>query len=1021
MPEYLAPGVYVEELDLGVRPIEGVSTSTAGMVGVTERGPEDVPLLVTSFGEYERLFGRYLDFAVYGHLGHLPHAVEGFFQNGGKRLYLTRVAANQPANSATHAGLVLFDRGEQAGVADTRLLKHGRAGDGLVLAETTAGLNNGDSLRIGDGTAVEYLDLAAANAVVASASRVLALRVPLYFGHDAAEAVTEIALAAPALPADQYAGTLEGDHAAGSRLLVLDPAAPPNANVVPGVILQVGAGADREYVTVEDVPVTPAGPRLTLVQPLGHAHADTAAVELVEEGATTTTSPLSNRAAAGDGLLVVDSTVGFAAADVVRLQGAAGTEYHVLATFHPMSLGRPAYADHPAREAVRVVTMAATAGPDDLDTTLQAAAPAGERTLLVAAVGPLAAGHWVRIGPVGVTAEFHQLAANPVGTTITLRHGLALERPVGEQVERVDRVAGAATLLTQDAGHGETTVFLADSAGFGAGVLVEIGDPGTDAVEYQTLAAPTLGGLALAAPLAADHARGALVGRRDALLEVLALDRGPWGNELRVIAEDDSRTATTATLATLPGQPIQLASAAGVEVGTVFEVGPVGGNNPLAKVTAVTGNQVTVQPAGPPFGVAAGTAVRSREFRLRIEWVKNGRVYRDEALRHLSLDHRHSRYVVTVIGDVNGPLRTFDRRPEGQSDYVRVIDTANAAQSEALIRLGPDVVTAPGLGGRPRAVGRALAGGTNPVAGIVAATYIGVDDPDPDNRTGLQALRNVRRISIVAIPGRTDVDTVAALIAHCENERFRFAVLDSEPGALPLQGAPLPDVVTQRNQYDTRYAALYYPWLVVRNPFGDQPGVSPELAVPPAGHVVGIYARTDQERGVHKAPANAVVRGIRALQRRLNQSEQDILNPSPTNINVLRDFTDSGRGLRVWGGRCITSDTDWRYVNVRRLFIFLEQSLYEGTQWVVFEPNDAPLWARVRQSISDFLTRVWRDGALQGATAEEAFFVKCDRTTMTQDDLDNGRLIVMVGVAPVKPAEFVIIRIFQTTLEAAAA
>jgi phage tail sheath protein FI len=181
---------------------------------------------------------------------------------------------------------------------------------------------------------------------------------------------------------------------------------------------------------------------------------------------------------------------------------------------------------------------------------------------------------------------------------------------------------------------------------------------------------------------------------------------------------------------------------------------------------------------------------------------------------------------------------------------------------------------------------------------------------------------------------------------------------------------------------------------------------------------MGIYARTDVERGVHKAPANVVVRGVRDLQRKLNKAEHDVLNPSPTNVCVLRDFREEGRGLRVWGARCITSDTDWKYVNVRRLFIFLEQSLDEGTQWVVFEPNDAPLWARVRQSIAAFLTRVWRDGALQGATPEEAFFVKCDRTTMTQDDIDNGRLIVLVGVAPVKPAEFVIIRIFQATQEA---
>jgi phage tail sheath protein FI len=177
--------------------------------------------------------------------------------------------------------------------------------------------------------------------------------------------------------------------------------------------------------------------------------------------------------------------------------------------------------------------------------------------------------------------------------------------------------------------------------------------------------------------------------------------------------------------------------------------------------------------------------------------------------------------------------------------------------------------------------------------------------------------------------------------------------------------------------------------------------------------MVGIYARTDVERGVFKAPANEVILNITGLEQTLNKAEHDILNPEPVNIDVLRDFRSHGRGLRVWGARCITSDTSWKYVNVRRLFIFLEKSLDVGLQWVVFEPNDQRLWARVKQSISAFLTRVWRDGALMGTKPEEAYFVKCDRSTMTQDDLDNGRPIVLVGVAPVKPAEFVIIRIGQ--------
>jgi phage tail sheath protein FI len=180
--------------------------------------------------------------------------------------------------------------------------------------------------------------------------------------------------------------------------------------------------------------------------------------------------------------------------------------------------------------------------------------------------------------------------------------------------------------------------------------------------------------------------------------------------------------------------------------------------------------------------------------------------------------------------------------------------------------------------------------------------------------------------------------------------------------------------------------------------------------IPPGGHIAGVYARSDEARGVHKAPANEIVRGATALQFPLTKGEQDILNP--IGVNVTRTFP--GRGIRVWGARTTSSDPLWKYINVRRLFLFLEESIDEGTQPFVFEPNDEKLWDRVRQTITQFLTRVWRDGALMGTTPEQAFFVKVDRTTMTQDDIDNGRLIVLIGVAPVKPAEFVIFRIAQT-------
>jgi uncharacterized protein len=200
------------------------------------------------------------------------------------------------------------------------------------------------------------------------------------------------------------------------------------------------------------------------------------------------------------------------------------------------------------------------------------------------------------------------------------------------------------------------------------------------------------------------------------------------------------------------------------------------------------------------------------------------------------------------------------------------------------------------------------------------------------------------------------------------------------------------------------------------------PRTSGTHLVPPVGHVAGIYARVDVERGVHKAPANEVVRGMvtsninatrRPLEFTFGKAEQDVLNPR--SVNVIRDFRADRRGIRVYGGRTMASDATWRYVNVRRLLLYIEESIEEGTQWVVFEPNDEPLWARVRQSVRNFLLLTWRSGALQGVKEEEAFFVKCDRTTMTQADIDAGRLICHIGVAPVKPAEFVIFRIQLNT------
>jgi phage tail sheath protein FI len=297
-----------------------------------------------------------------------------------------------------------------------------------------------------------------------------------------------------------------------------------------------------------------------------------------------------------------------------------------------------------------------------------------------------------------------------------------------------------------------------------------------------------------------------------------------------------------------------------------------------------------------------------------------------------------------------------------------------------------------------------------------AEEYRGPADEDDDGvneSSGLASLEGIEEISIVAAPGlsfgsnRAEYRNQAAaatqaIITHCERMRYRVAVLDSG------DDEGISDVRNNRALLDTTRAAFYYPWVRIVDPISREP-----IHVPPSGFVTGIYARNDIDRGVHKAPANEVVLGAIWLETLLNKSQQDVLNP--LGINCLRYFEN--RGIRVWGARTLSSDPEWKYLNVRRYFAYLERSIEKSTQWAVFEPNGEALWANVRRAVEDFLFNEWKSERLAGTKPAEAFFVKCDRTTMTQNDLDNGRMICLIGVAPLYPAEFVIFRIGQWTAD----
>lgn len=292
-----------------------------------------------------------------------------------------------------------------------------------------------------------------------------------------------------------------------------------------------------------------------------------------------------------------------------------------------------------------------------------------------------------------------------------------------------------------------------------------------------------------------------------------------------------------------------------------------------------------------------------------------------------------------------------------------------------------------------------------------ASDYEGDEDSN-GLKSGLEAFEDLEDISIVAAPGfsfeydngyKSDADTILRhLISHCERMRYRIAVLDSANKHL------VSSVRTYRGKLDSKYAALYYPWITILDPITEE-----EVNMPPSGFVAGIYARNDVEYGVHKAPANEVVRLAINFETLVSKAQQEVLNPD--GVNCFRFF--EGRGYRLWGARTITSDPEWKYVNLRRYFAYLERSIEKHTQWVVFENNSTPLWNNVRSTVEDFLFNEWKSNHLMGDDPKEAYFVRCDRSTMTQNDIDNGRLICLIGVAPVRPAEFVIFRIGQWTAD----
>jgi len=452
--------------------------------------------------------------------------------------------------------------------------------------------------------------------------------------------------------------------------------------------------------------------------------------------------------------------------------------------------------------------------------------------------------------------------------------------------------------------------------------------------------------------------------------------------------------------------------------------GAVGNGRIIVRETVAPGSAVTMASA------PAGTLLRTGSDAAPSHHVKVGTTWHpaaspgDPAADGATLAADTPRFVTLqlIAVDADGEEMSWDELGYGSTHprwvgHVLAATPARRAdhlQNAFAINIGASV-TALGLhtalftGATTNAAGQlenrfALTGGTD-----------GAQPSSTEYALALGEIAALEDVSIVAAPGSsayTDAQAInGALISHAEARRaYRIAVLDTPSGQTPG------DVRSLRGLMDSTRAALYFPWVVVANPNAraGRDDIPREIPLPPSSYVCGIYARNDVQRGVYKAPANEVVRSALRFEIDVNFGQQEMLNP--LGVNCLRLLT--GRGYRVWGARLISSDPEWKYVSDRRYFNYLEASIDRGTQWAVFEPNGERLWANIRQTISDFLYNEWRSGALLGTTVEEAFFVRCDRSTMTQNDLDNGRLICLIGVAIIKPAEFVIFRIGQKTADA---
>jgi phage tail sheath protein FI len=452
----------------------------------------------------------------------------------------------------------------------------------------------------------------------------------------------------------------------------------------------------------------------------------------------------------------------------------------------------------------------------------------------------------------------------------------------------------------------------------------------------------------------------------DAVLAVTAKDPGAWGNDIRIYLTPAHKVKTQ-ILDASAGRQCVLKNNSGIQPGDVMVLVRDGATPLYNRVVQVRkGGAVEFENAFPPDSAdnqpLPAAVLRSVNFNMKLQWADYEEVY-----EYLDFNVRSPNYVEKRLA---------------QSQLVAVSPPRNAAQIIAPVSIS-------------------LKGGADgSMTALNAAAFIG-QDHGPDKRAGIQAFLDNREVSLLAAPGITTPEVHTALIAHCEAMNNRIAILD-----LPETLTDADDVLAYRDIFDSGFAAIYHPWIQVADPSGRQ-----VRTTPPSGAVAGIIARSDAQHGVQKAPANETVAGCVGLAHSYDPSEQAALYGA--GVNLIRHLPD--QGIRVWGARTCSNQQDWKYIQICRLFIYLRESIKQMTEWVMFEPNTELLWLKVQRSIDVFLTTLWRDGVLSGGSPSEAFFVKVGRDTMTQEDIAQGRLVCSIGVAPVRPSEFIVFEPIQNT------